>query len=161
MYDMSWNSNTKHKGQCTTLVLRCPPPPIFSFLHPNQLSDPPPPLFSSSTILIVGMQLCHCCHFPIFFCCNHFYWNFFISAIYCSSPPHILFLFAPGLALCCMSPPPCHRAYLYVAFDCSCIVNTIQPPTKCLFPQLFLFCCIPAFLQLVIASFVLLSSSSP
>ena len=31
----------------------------------------------------------------------------------------------------------CHLAYLCMVFDCSCIVYSIQPPTKCLYPQFY------------------------
>ena len=48
-----------------------------------------------------------------------------------------------------------------MVFDCSCIDNSIQPPTKCFSTQFFICLCILAFLQLVVASFVLFLSSPP
>ncbi len=127
------------------------------------LSGGPSPLFFISTIIIS----CYAT-LPLM----SFFQSFFVAIIFlhfCLSPYFIVTAhLLSSLSLCQTQYyvvhvfSPCHLAYLYMVFDFSCIVySSIQPPTKCLFPQLFLCLCILTFLHLVVASFVLFSSSSP
>ena len=127
------------------------------------LSDPPSPLIFISTIIIscyatlplmsffqsslVSIIFTAFIFVPIVYCYN----TPFFSLSLCRTQYYVVHVFSP-----------CHLAYLYMVFDFSCIVySSIQPPTKCLFPQFFLCLCILTFLHLVVASFVLFSSSSP
>ena len=127
------------------------------------LSDPPSPLFFISTIIIsCYATLPLMSFFQSSFVAIIFTAFLFVPIIYCYSTPSFLFVFVSNPVLCCPCLLPLHLAYLYMVFDCSCIVySSIQPPTKCLFPQFFLCLCILTFLHLVVASFVLFSSSSP
>ena len=127
------------------------------------LSDPLSPQFFISTIIIscyATLQLMS--FFQSSFVAIFFTAFLFVPIIYCYSTPFF------SLSLCQTQYyvvhvfSPCHLAYLYMVFDFSCIVySSIQPPTKCLFSQFFLCLCILTFLHLVVASFVLFSSSSP
>ncbi len=124
------------------------------------LSNPPSPLLFISTIIIsCYATLPLMSFFQSSFVAIIFTAFLFVTIIYCYSTPSFLFVFVSNPVLCC---PCCHLAYLYMVFDFSCIVySSIQPPTKCLFPQFFLCLCILTFLHLVVASRVLFSSSSP
>jgi hypothetical protein len=86
-------------------------------------------LFSITTILIscyATLTLMSC--FQSSFCCNHFYCIFVC--------PHNLLFQPTFFSLCLCAKPsiiffsPCHLANLYMVIDCSCIVYSIQPPTK-------------------------------
>ncbi len=99
------------------------------------------------------MQLCHCYHYSnplllqsfycIFVCTNNLLLaRLIFSLSLCQTQYYVVHVFSP-----------CHLAYLYRVFDCSCIVySSIQPPTKCLSPQFFLCRCVLTFLHLVVAS---------
>ncbi len=152
MYNWRGISRAEIAAQCTrhcaALAVRSPLTSIFYFHHHNQL-------LCNSAIDVI---------FPILFCCKFFIAFLFVPIIYCYMTPSFLFVFVLNPVLCCPCLlPPCHLAYLCMVFDCSyCIVySSIQPPTKCRSPQFPLCLCVLAFLHLVVASFVLSSSSSP
>ena len=105
------------------------------------------PLMSFFQSLLVAIMCIAFLFVPIIYC----YSTPFFSLSLCRTQYYVVHVFSP-----------CHLAYLYMVFDFSCIVySSIQPPTKCLFPQFFLCLCILTFLHMVVASFVLFSSSPP
>ena len=108
------------------------------------------------------MQLCHWHHFSNPLLLKSCLLHFCVSPQFIVAAHFFLLVFVPSRVLCC----PCFlplpsSVFVHEVFECSCIVCSIDPATKCLSPQFFLCLWILAFLQLVVASIVLFSSSSP
>ncbi len=130
------------------LLLSDPPPTsIFYFQHHNQCHTTLPLMsfFQSSLVEIMCVAF------------------LFVPIIYCYSTPFFSLSLRRTQYYVVHVFSLCHLAYLYMVFDCSFLVySSIQPLAKCLSPHFFhCLVCILTFLHLVVASFVLFSSSSP
>ncbi len=104
---------TRH---CAAFALRSPPQ-VYCLFSPSKS---------------VVMQLCHNCHVsnPLFL--QSLLLHFCLSPHFIV-PAHLLFSLSLRWTQYYVVhvSSPCHLVYLYMVFDSSCIVNSIQPPTEC------------------------------